>query len=85
MIRSSVDLPEPEGPRKAMNSRDSSVSETSSRTGVEPKLFWMPRRSRLATRTPLPRGNLQQARVAARSGGDGGIRTLGTGIPRTAV
>src|SRR3954454_9510930 len=49
MIRSKVDLPDPDGPRNAMNSRASSVRLTSSSTGVAPKLFRTPLSCRLAT------------------------------------
>src|SRR5438874_34088 len=50
MMRSKVDLPDPDGPRNAMNSRASSVRLTSSSTGVAPKLFRTPLSCRLATR-----------------------------------
>jgi hypothetical protein len=36
MIRSKVDLPDPDGPRKATNSFAAMVSETPSRTRVSP-------------------------------------------------
>src|SRR5437868_11403120 len=61
MILSKVDLPDPDGPRNAMNSRASSASDTSSSTGVTPKDLRTPFSSRLGTPTlPSGSGTLQQ-------------------------
>src|SRR5437763_5608263 len=67
MMRSRVDLPDPEGPRKAMNSRSSRVRLTSSSTGVAPKLFRTPLSCRLATRLSPLRADSTEA--AARRNG----------------
>jgi hypothetical protein len=52
MMRSSVDLPLPDGPRNATNSRASIVSDTSSSTGVAPYALRMLFSSRLVKNAP---------------------------------
>src|SRR5437764_14415003 len=78
MMRSKVDLPDPEGPRNAMNSRASSVRLTSSSTGVAPKLFRTPLSCRLATRLSRSVYNSTEAaacRNKLSAGWGGRIRT----------
>src|SRR5687768_17900674 len=66
MIRSRVDFPDPDGPRNAMNSRASTESDRSSRTGVAPKAFRTLRICRLKS-IPSTR-TLQDAPDAATAG-----------------
>ena len=55
-------LPEPEGPKKATNSRDSRSSDTSSSTGVDPNALRTPFSSRLLTRrSPSAHANYRKA------------------------
>src|SRR5438270_7943968 len=72
MIRSKVDLPDPDGPRKAMNSRCSSVRVTSSRTGVAPNALRTPLSSRLGNQlSPLSRAIYNKPECGQESQGDG--------------
>src|SRR5947208_11064754 len=64
--RSSVDLPEPEGPMTNTSSRSASTRSTPFRTCRAPKCLWMPRASTIGT---LAAFQLMRRRVIARHAG----------------
>src|ERR1700687_2325490 len=64
--RSSVDLPEPDGPMTNASSRSASTRSTPFRTCRAPKCLWMPRASTIGTSAALQR---MWRRVVARHAG----------------